>query len=77
MKSITCKDIGGACDLEFQGYTFEEVEAQSKKHGMEMFQKNDQQHLEAMEEMKDLYSNENEFAQWYQSKKDYFENLPE
>ena len=42
-----------------------------------MFQKNDQQHFEAMEEMKDLYSNENEFAKWYQSKKDYFENLPE
>ena len=77
MKSITCKDLGGACDLEFQGSTFEEVEAQSKKHGMEMIQKNDQQHLEAMEEMKDLYSNENEFAKWYQSKKDYFENLPE
>ena len=76
MKSIKCKDLGGACDLEFLGSTFEEVEAQSKKHGMEMFQKNDQQHLEAMEEMKDLYSNENEFAQWYQSKKDYFENLP-
>ena len=77
MKSITCKDLGGACDLEFQGSTFEEVEARSKKHGMEMFQKNDQQHLEAMEEMKDLYSNENEFAKWYQSKKDNFENLPE
>ena len=77
MKSITCKDLGGACDLEFIGSTFEEVETQSKKHGMEMFQKNDQQHFEAMEEMKDLYSNENEFAKWYQSKKDYFENLPE
>jgi len=77
MKSITCKDLGGACDLEFQGSTFEEVEAQSKKHGMEMFQKNDQQHLEAMEEMKDLYSNENKFAKWYQSKKEYFENLTE
>jgi len=27
--------------------------------------------------MKELYSNENEFAKWYQSKKDYFNNLPE
>ena len=33
MKSIKCKDLGGACDLEFLGSTFEEVEAQSKQHG--------------------------------------------
>ena len=76
MKSIKCKDLGGACDLEFLGSTFEEVEAQSKQHGMEMFQSNDQEHLEAMEAMKELYSNEIEFAKWYQSKKDYFNNLP-
>ncbi len=77
MNSIKCKDLGGACDLEFLGSTFEEVEAQSKQHGREMFQNNDQHHFEAMEAMKDLYSNKNEFAKWYQSKKDYFENLPE
>ena len=37
MKSIKCKDLGGACDLEFLGSTFEEVEAQSKQLGREMF----------------------------------------
>ena len=32
---MTCKQLGGACDLEFHAYTFEEM---SNQNGMEKFQ---------------------------------------
>lgn len=77
MKSITCKDLGGACEIIFVGSSFEEVEQQSKNHGKEMFQQKDQPHLEAMKSMTHIYNNQEKFEAWYQSKKEFFDNLPE
>ena len=51
---MTCKQLGGACDTAFHANSFEEMAELSKKHGMEMFQKGDKDHLEAMNEMKEL-----------------------
>jgi predicted small metal-binding protein len=31
MKKMTCNQLGGACDFEFLGETFEEIASQSKK----------------------------------------------
>lgn len=36
MKTMTCKQLGGACDKEFSANTFEEIAELSKQHGMEM-----------------------------------------
>ncbi len=44
MKTMTCKQLGGACDTEFHANSFEEMAELSKKHGMEMFQKGDKDH---------------------------------
>ena len=52
MKTMTCKHLGGACDKEFHGNTFEEIAEQSKKHGMEIFESCDKAHLQAMNEMR-------------------------
>ena len=41
---MTCKQLGGACDLEFQANTFDEIAELSKKHGKEMFEENYPQH---------------------------------
>ena len=38
MKTLTCKQLDGACDKEFNANTFEKIAEMSKKHGMEMFQ---------------------------------------
>jgi len=54
MKTLTCNQLGGACNLKFKANTFEEIKKMSQQHGMEMFQKNDAAHLEAMQKMKDL-----------------------
>lgn len=52
MKTMTCKQLGGACDKAFHAASFEEIAELSKQHGMEMFQKGDQPHITAMSEMK-------------------------
>lgn len=31
MKTMTCKQLGGACDLEFKADTFDDMAQQSKK----------------------------------------------
>jgi hypothetical protein len=57
MKSMTCKELGGACDETFTANTFEEIAEQSKQHGMAMFQQQDADHLAAMAAMKELMQN--------------------
>lgn len=77
MKTLTCKDLGGACDLEFSANTFEELVNLSKHHGMEMFQKQDPEHLEAMSAMQVRMKKPEEMQQWFESKRVMFDNLPE
>jgi len=76
MKTMTCKQLGGACDMEFQANTFEEMAELSKKHGMEMFQTADAAHLEAMGKMKELMQSEAMQA-WFADKKAEFNAMPE
>ena len=77
MKSMTCKQLGGACDTVFQANNFEEIAVLSKKHGMEMFQKGDKAHLEAMNKMKELMQTPDAMKEWFESKRKEFDALPE
>lgn len=77
MKTMTCKQLGGACNVEFHAETFEEIADQSKKHGMEMFQKKDEAHLKAMQEMGELMNDPEAMQQWMEKKRKEFEGLPE
>jgi len=75
MKTMTCKQLGGACDKEFQANTFEEMAEMSKKHGMEMFQKKDKAHQEAMGKMQKLMQSPNAMNEWFERKKNEFNAL--
>ena len=77
MKTMTCKQLGGACDKEFHANSFEEIAEISKKHGMEMFEKGDKEHLMAMNEMKNLKEKPDTMKEWFENKKKEFEALPE
>lgn len=76
MKTMKCSQLGGACDLEFTGNTFEEIAEQSKKHGMDMFQKGDEAHLEAMNKLREVFQDPNSTNDWMKNKKVEFEALP-
>ena len=77
MKSMTCKQLGGACDKVFQANTFEEIAELSKQHGMEMFQAQDAEHLEAMSKIQKLMQNPEEMMKWFEQKKQEFNALSE
>ena len=77
MKTMTCRQLGGACDKEFQANSFEEIAQMSKKHGMEMFQINDADHLKAMNEMQSLMQSPEAMNAWFENKRSEFNALPE
>lgn len=77
MKTMTCRQLGGACDMEFRADTFEKMAELSKQHGMEMFEKQDSAHLAAMEKMQELMKVPDEMNKWFESKRKEFEVLPE
>lgn len=77
MKTMTCRQLGGACETEFRAKTFEEMAELSKTHGMEMFQKGDQPHLQAMDAMRKLMGDPKAMRAWMEGKRKDFEALPE
>jgi len=74
---MTCNQLGGACDTKFQAETFEEIAELSKKHGIEMFQKGDAAHLEAMENIQTLMKSPEAMQAWFAERRREFEALAE
>lgn len=52
MKKLTCRDLGGPCDEEITGNSFEEMGNNSRVHVMEQVGKGDEAHVEAVNKMK-------------------------
>jgi hypothetical protein len=77
MKTMTCRQLGGACDLEFSAGTFEEMAEKSRYHGLNMFHKGDKAHIQAMEEMQELMKSPDAMKKWFEDLKKEFEALPE
>lgn len=77
MKTMTCRQLGGACDQAFHADTFDEIAELSKKHAAEMFEAGDKAHLQAMEEMRGLMHDPKAMQLWFDNKKKEFDSLPE
>ncbi len=75
MKTMTCKDLAGACDAEFHADTFDEMAEMSKKHGMEMIGQGDQAHIDAMEKMKELMRDPEAMKEWFETVRKRFDSL--
>lgn len=76
MKTMTCKQMGGACDEKFSAETFEEMAELSKAHGMEMFQKQDAAHLAIMSEMKTIMEKPGAMEEYIANKRREFDAAP-
>ena len=74
---MTCHQLGGACDEAFRADSFEEMAELSKRHAMEMFQKQDEAHLNAMSKIQQLMKAPEEMDKWFESKRMEFSALPE
>lgn len=75
MKTMTCKQLGGACDKAFSANTFDEIINMSKNHGMKMFKQKDKRHLDAMEKISLLMQDQNKMEEWFNQKKEVFNAL--
>jgi len=74
---MTCKQLGGACDMVFKADSFEEMAELSKQHGTEMYHKKDADHLAAMQKMMELMQNPEAMQKWFAERKAEFEALSE
>jgi hypothetical protein len=74
MKSMTCNQLGGACEQIFSGETFDDLAAQSQQHGKEMYGANDAPHMAAMGMMMELMKS-GQMDSWMAARKAEFEAL--
>jgi len=44
MKTMTCRDLGGPCDVEIAGNSFDEIGLNCKNHVMEQINNGDEAH---------------------------------
>ncbi len=77
MKTMTCKQLGGACGVEFHAETFDEMSSLCKKHGVQMSEDGDEDHISAMQKMGELMHDPEVMQKWLDSKRKEFESLPE
>lgn len=76
MKTMTCRQLGGACDQAFRAGTFEKMAEMSQQHGAKMLQQGDPAHLEAMDAMKGRMEDPDAMQAWFEGKRKEFEALP-
>ena len=77
MKTMTCQQLGGACDLQLRGDTADEVIKAQDKHLREAVAAGDTTHEQALKEMKGRWKNPIKGMGWYKNTKREFAELPE
>ena len=77
MKTMTCKQLGGACDKKFTANTFDELAEQSRAHGMEMMAAQDANHMQAIQTAMQIMQDPAKMTAWINEKIAVFEALPE
>ena len=77
MKTMTCQQLGGPCDLALQGNTADEVIKAQDKHLKDAVANGDETHRSAFEDMKGRWKRPISGMGWYRSTKRTFAGLPE
>ena len=78
MKTMSCKQMGGPCDMQFHGKSADEVIKAQDQHLKEMVnEKNDDAHKPALQEMQGRWKNPISGMKWYMDTKKAFGELPD
>ena len=77
MKTMTCKQMGGPCDVAFHGKTADEVIKAQDRHLREMVASGDETHQSALKDMKGRWRNPISGMGWYLRTKKAFGALPQ
>ena len=76
MKTMTCTDLGGACDLAHRGATADEVIKLQDQHLRAVVAEGDEAHRDAPEQMKSRWRRPLKGMGWYRNVKRDFAALP-
>jgi len=74
---MTCKQLGGPCELAHQGESADEVIKAQDRHLKEIVASGDTVHEQALKEMKGRWKNPVKGMGWYKKAKSDFAALPE
>ena len=77
MRTMTCKQLGGPCDLEHRGETADEVIKAQDAHLKEAEKAGDAAHQPARDDMKARWRHPKRSMDWYKKMKQDFAALPE
>ena len=77
MKTMTCKQLGGPCDLALHGETANDVIKAQDRHLKEVVASGDEAHKGALKEMQGRWKNPIAGMGWYRNAKRDFAALPE
>jgi hypothetical protein len=77
MKTMTCKQLGGACNMPLRANTFDEIAMQASKHGREMVAQGDAAHIAALNEMRQSMTSPEAAQTWMSDKRKAFDAMPE
>jgi len=77
MRIMTCRQLGGPCDLRLSGETAEDVIKAQDRHLREAVGGGDPAHEPAHEEMKGRWRHPARSMGWYRKTKKAFADLPE
>ncbi|HIT73986.1 MAG TPA: hypothetical protein IAA98_00190 [Candidatus Avipropionibacterium avicola] len=77
MKTMTCQQLGGPCDLEHHGETADDVINAQDRHLKDAVKAGDESHLPARKDMKGRWLRPKQSMQWYNDTKAAFAALPE
>ena len=77
MKTMTCKQLGGPCDLVLRGETADEIIKAQDKHLKDAVAAGDKAHESAAQDMKGRWKHPIKSMGWYKVVKRDFAALPE
>lgn len=77
MKTMTCRQLGGACDLEHRGETADIVIKANDRHLREAEKAGDATHQPARDAMKGRWRHPKKSLGWYRDVQKNFAELPE
>ena len=77
MKTMTCRQLGGPCDLELRGETADEVIVAQDEHLKAAVAGGDDTHSAALNDMKGRWRRPVSGLKWYRNTKKAFAALPE
>lgn len=77
MKTMTCRQLGGPCDLKHHGKSADEVINSQDRHLKEAEKAGDATHQAARDEMKTRWRHPKKSLGWYSGTKAAFADLPE